>query len=150
MNVPVRFVEEALRRDGRFDAETLLSGHPSRADRLRYWTNDMCRTDPQRFDFVLTVRSSTPTSHRFDAAWADGAAGLARRRRHGLVRQLAVPTGGAAGAVVRAGVSGLPYQIRLRPFPRDARLGLPRRHHRQLASTVRGYDHEIARARRDA
>lgn len=55
MNVPVRFVEEALRRDGRFDAETLLSGHPSRADRLRYWTNDMCRTDPQRFDFVLTL-----------------------------------------------------------------------------------------------
>ena len=51
-----RFVEETLQHHRRFDAARLVTDNPSASGRLHYWTNEMCLRQPQRFDFVVTVR----------------------------------------------------------------------------------------------
>ena len=62
------YVEENLRDNKKFDAQGIIdelgSLTPQRGDdtptgskkrRLRYWTNEMCRTRPHTFDFVVTL-----------------------------------------------------------------------------------------------
>ena len=36
-----------------------MAKDPSFAERLKYWNNDMCRYNPETFDFVVTVRRSS-------------------------------------------------------------------------------------------
>jgi NAD+ kinase len=63
------YVEDNLRDNKKFDSKGLLQGlgkeyvHKNEANgdngnlakRLRYWSNDMCRTRPHTFDFVVTL-----------------------------------------------------------------------------------------------
>jgi len=63
------YVEESMKENKKFDAKRLLAeleelqAHSSKANgegkkldkRLRYWSNDMCRTKPHSFDFVVTL-----------------------------------------------------------------------------------------------
>ncbi len=44
-----------MRQSKRFNAEAIIAGQPSREARLRYWTDDMCVSQPQLFDFIVTV-----------------------------------------------------------------------------------------------
>lgn len=50
------YVEETLRDNKKFDAQSLLRDDgTSQSHCLQYWTNDMCRSNPQLFDFVVTL-----------------------------------------------------------------------------------------------
>lgn len=50
-----RYVENTLQDDQAFDAEYLLSQDPSRQNRLKYWTTELCGSHPHTFDFAITV-----------------------------------------------------------------------------------------------
>lgn len=56
----LRYVENTLEHNDRFDAMGLVASDPSYPGRLKYWTNELCRKQPQTFDFVVTVGVSRP------------------------------------------------------------------------------------------
>lgn len=49
------YVEDRLEHNDIFNAKDILEREPSREGRLKYWNNELCRTKPQTFDFVVTV-----------------------------------------------------------------------------------------------
>ncbi|KAM3499943.1 hypothetical protein MY11210_009571 [Beauveria gryllotalpidicola] len=49
------YVDAKLRRSRRFDAPALVAENPAFADTLRYWTPDLCWSQPEMFDLVLTL-----------------------------------------------------------------------------------------------
>lgn len=51
----VVYVENTLKDNATFDANDLLSKDPSRQDRLKYWTTELCGTNPHTFDFAITL-----------------------------------------------------------------------------------------------
>lgn len=50
-----RYVEHTLQEKRDFDAQGILSQDESYKDRLRYWTNEMCKEEPDAFDIILAV-----------------------------------------------------------------------------------------------
>lgn len=42
-----------------FDAAGLIEADPSRKDRLKYWTNELCRKKPHTFDVAVAVSMYT-------------------------------------------------------------------------------------------
>ena len=55
------YVENTLVEHRLFDKEGLLAEDPSYEGRLKCWTNDLCRSSPHTFDFVVTVRCPLPS-----------------------------------------------------------------------------------------
>ncbi|KAK8141945.1 NAD(+) kinase [Beauveria asiatica] len=49
------YVDAKLRGSHRFDAPSLVAENPAFADTLRYWTPDLCWSQPEIFDLVLTL-----------------------------------------------------------------------------------------------
>lgn len=49
------YVDAKLRNSRRFDANGLLAENPAFQDMLRYWTPDLCWSQPEKFDLVLTL-----------------------------------------------------------------------------------------------
>ena len=49
------YVDAKLATSKRFDAEGLVALNPTFERLLRYWTPDLCRTSPEKFDLVLTL-----------------------------------------------------------------------------------------------
>ncbi|KAM3539565.1 hypothetical protein ARSEF1564_007515 [Beauveria bassiana] len=49
------YVDAKLRGSRRFDAPSLVAENPAFADTLRYWTPDLCWSQPEMFDLVLTL-----------------------------------------------------------------------------------------------
>ncbi|KAM3565328.1 hypothetical protein MY1884_000242 [Beauveria asiatica] len=49
------YVDAKLRGSRRFDAPSLVAENPAFADTLRYWTPDLCWSQPEIFDLVLTL-----------------------------------------------------------------------------------------------
>ncbi|KAM3445712.1 hypothetical protein NHJ13734_000165 [Beauveria thailandica] len=49
------YVDAKLRGSRRFDAPSLVTENPAFADTLRYWTPDLCWSQPEIFDLVLTL-----------------------------------------------------------------------------------------------
>lgn len=49
------YVDAKLATSKRFDAEGLVALNPTFERMLRYWTPDLCRTSPEKFDLVLTL-----------------------------------------------------------------------------------------------
>ncbi|KAJ6789611.1 hypothetical protein PWT90_07325 [Aphanocladium album] len=49
------YVDAKLRGAKRFDAPSLVSENPAFEDMLRYWTPDLCWSQPETFDLVLTL-----------------------------------------------------------------------------------------------
>lgn len=50
------YVDKKLRNSKRFDADGLIAEQPNKfADMLRYWTPELCWSEPERFDLVLTL-----------------------------------------------------------------------------------------------
>ena len=49
------YVDAKLATSKRFDAEGLVALNPKFERMLRYWTPDLCRTSPEKFDLVLTL-----------------------------------------------------------------------------------------------
>ena len=50
-----RYVEHTLKEKKDFDAQGILSQKESYKDRLRYWTDEMCKEEPDTFDIILAV-----------------------------------------------------------------------------------------------
>ena len=50
-----RYVEKTLETNHKFNAKELLAEDQSYGGRLKYWTNELCATRPNTFDFVVTV-----------------------------------------------------------------------------------------------
>ena len=104
----LRYVEDTLEHNRKFDAMDIVSQEPSREGRLKYWTNELCEKRPQTFDFVVTVLA--PSVHSLTLANSV----VARRRWYSSLRQLALPNHCTSGSLLFLGLSGLPYKIRLR------------------------------------
>ncbi|KAI8254102.1 NAD(+) kinase [Colletotrichum sp. SAR11_239] len=49
------YVDAKLRNSRRFDANGLLAENPAFQGMLRYWTPDLCWSQPEKFDLVLTL-----------------------------------------------------------------------------------------------
>ncbi|KAF9869437.1 ATP-NAD kinase [Colletotrichum karsti] len=49
------YVDAKLRNSRRFDASGLVAENPAFQDMLRYWTPDLCWSQPEKFDLVLTL-----------------------------------------------------------------------------------------------
>jgi NAD+ kinase len=49
------YVDEKLKCSKRFDADSLIASDPRFNSMLRYWTNEMCESSPEKFDLVLTL-----------------------------------------------------------------------------------------------
>ncbi|KAF2148238.1 ATP-NAD kinase [Myriangium duriaei CBS 260.36] len=49
------WVEHTLKDDATFDAKGLIEKDESRRDRLRYWTDELCRQKPHTFDIALAL-----------------------------------------------------------------------------------------------
>lgn len=49
------YVDAKLRGARRFDAPGLVAENPAFDDMLRYWTPDLCWSQPEKFDLVLTL-----------------------------------------------------------------------------------------------
>lgn len=49
------YVDAKLRSSKRFDAASLLAQDPQYEQLLQFWTPDLCWTNPERFDLVLTL-----------------------------------------------------------------------------------------------
>ncbi|KAF6840125.1 nad+ kinase [Colletotrichum plurivorum] len=49
------YVDAKLRNSRRFDAMGILAENPVYHDMLRYWTPDLCWSQPEKFDLVLTL-----------------------------------------------------------------------------------------------
>lgn len=49
------YVDAKLRTSKRFNAASLLASNPGYEHMLKYWTPDLCRESPEKFDLVLTL-----------------------------------------------------------------------------------------------
>ncbi|TDZ23393.1 NAD(+) kinase [Colletotrichum orbiculare MAFF 240422] len=49
------YVDAKLRNSRRFDAQGLVAENAAFQDMLRYWTPDLCWSQPEKFDLVLTL-----------------------------------------------------------------------------------------------
>ncbi|KAL6721813.1 hypothetical protein ACLMJK_000918 [Lecanora helva] len=49
------YVEDTLEHNSTFDAKSIAAQDPSREGRLKYWNNELCKTHPLTFDFVVTL-----------------------------------------------------------------------------------------------
>ncbi|KXX80125.1 NAD(+) kinase [Madurella mycetomatis] len=49
------YVDAKLRHSKRFDARGILDENPRFHDKLKYWTPDLCWSQPEKFDLVLTL-----------------------------------------------------------------------------------------------
>ncbi|KAK0657517.1 ATP-NAD kinase-like domain-containing protein [Cercophora newfieldiana] len=49
------YVDAKLRNSKRFGASSIIQDHPRFQDMLRYWTPDLCWSQPEKFDLVLTL-----------------------------------------------------------------------------------------------
>lgn len=49
------YVDAKLRHSKRFDARSIADGNPRFEDMLKYWTPDLCWSQPEKFDLVLTL-----------------------------------------------------------------------------------------------
>lgn len=49
------WVEETLQSNKKFDAESIIAKDPSYKERLRYWTNELCRKKPHTFEICLAL-----------------------------------------------------------------------------------------------
>jgi len=49
------FVDAQLRNSKRFNAQGILDENPRYQDMLKYWTPDLCWSQPEKFDLVLTL-----------------------------------------------------------------------------------------------
>jgi NAD+ kinase len=49
------YVDNKLKKSRRFNASAILARNPAFADKLRYWTPDLCWSNPETFDLVLTL-----------------------------------------------------------------------------------------------
>ncbi|KAK7204247.1 ATP-NAD kinase-like domain-containing protein [Myxozyma melibiosi] len=49
------YVEDILKDNALFDSAKMVKNDPSKQDRLRYWTPDICHDTPQIFDLVVTL-----------------------------------------------------------------------------------------------
>ena len=49
------YVDAKLKTSRRFDASSLLASNPRYGKRLKYWTPDLCYSNPEQFDLVLTL-----------------------------------------------------------------------------------------------
>ncbi|KAI9730463.1 MAG: NAD(+) kinase [Claussenomyces sp. TS43310] len=49
------YVDAKLRKSKRFDAAALLEANPRFQHMLKYWTPDLCWSQPEKFDLVLTL-----------------------------------------------------------------------------------------------
>ncbi|KAL0939408.1 nad+ kinase [Colletotrichum truncatum] len=49
------FVDAKLRNSRRFDAQGIVAENPVFQSMLRYWTPDLCWSQPEKFDLVLTL-----------------------------------------------------------------------------------------------
>ncbi|OLN94244.1 NAD(+) kinase 1 [Colletotrichum chlorophyti] len=49
------YVDAKLRNSRRFDAHGIVAENPAFEDMLRYWTPDLCWSQPEKFDLVLTL-----------------------------------------------------------------------------------------------
>ncbi|KAL8868574.1 MAG: hypothetical protein Q9174_004904 [Haloplaca sp. 1 TL-2023] len=49
------YVEDTLKENSTFDAQGLVSQDPSIEARLKYWNNELCKKQPQLFDFAVTL-----------------------------------------------------------------------------------------------
>ena len=111
------YVENIFEHNKRFDVEGLLAQDPSYASRLKYWTDELCHTKPNTFDFVITVctpnLSAICTSHPLNPLPA------ARWRWHCPLRLLAIPTRRSTRPLLCPWLSRVPYEIRLRCLSAD-------------------------------
>jgi NAD+ kinase len=49
------YIDAKLKRSRRFDVDSLLAIDPRFANKLRYWSPEMCWSSPEKFDLVLTL-----------------------------------------------------------------------------------------------
>ncbi|KAG7009996.1 NAD(+) kinase [Physcia stellaris] len=49
------YVDAKLKSSRRFDASSLLASNPRYGQKLKYWTPDLCYSNPEQFDLVLTL-----------------------------------------------------------------------------------------------
>lgn len=49
------WVEETMKNNKAFDAKSLLAKDPTYGDRLKYWTNELCRKKPHTFEICLAL-----------------------------------------------------------------------------------------------
>ncbi|KAI9859859.1 MAG: hypothetical protein M1824_003639 [Vezdaea acicularis] len=49
------YVENTLKENKKFDAPGLIAEHACNANRLKYWSVELCKRHPQTFDFVITL-----------------------------------------------------------------------------------------------
>ncbi|KAI3551521.1 ATP-NAD kinase [Colletotrichum costaricense] len=49
------YVDAKLRNSRRFDANGIVAENPAYQDMLKYWTPDLCWSQPEKFDLVLTL-----------------------------------------------------------------------------------------------
>lgn len=48
-------MEEKLKDDEHFDYEGLVKGDKARQEKLKFWTNELCKKKPHMFDIILAV-----------------------------------------------------------------------------------------------
>jgi hypothetical protein len=136
------YVESTLKENSIFNSEGLLEKNPKFEERLKWWDHELCSRRPQTFDVVIAVRWT-----RWEGFMRARLTIVARRRRHGALRKLVVPTRRATSPRVRTGISGISDQIRLRPVRRDLDSSIQRRYHRQPTPPVRSYRYAKPAAR---
>lgn len=49
------WVEETMKENKTFDAQTVIADDESRKDRLKYWTNELCRKKPHTFEIIIAL-----------------------------------------------------------------------------------------------
>ncbi|KAG0745848.1 hypothetical protein G6F57_000436 [Rhizopus arrhizus] len=49
------YVDEKLKESKRFKYEKLLKNHPLTTDKLKFWTPQLCASQPKIFDFIVTL-----------------------------------------------------------------------------------------------
>lgn len=50
-----RFIQDVLKDDKWFDYEGMKNQKGFPVERMKFWTNEMCRNQPNMFDLVITV-----------------------------------------------------------------------------------------------
>lgn len=72
-----RYVDEKLKESKRFKYESLQKNHAFVAEKLKFWTPQLCASQPKLFDFIITVswptdvcsRINPPPLSFFSLAW---------------------------------------------------------------------------------
>jgi hypothetical protein len=49
------FVDEKLKTSRRFKYDKVMENHPLAAEKLKFWTPELCALHPKSFDFIITV-----------------------------------------------------------------------------------------------